>query len=100
MRPAISDHIKRLIHFSVFQISITEERVHLHGIVELGDESAGCKKVTSFLEKPKPDMTTSRNQSPCFYLLHSSSVQLVIFSFYFSVYCELDKHNLVTLGNR
>ena len=42
-----------------------EENVSKHGIIEL--DSSG--KVTSFLEKPKPTETSSRLQSPCFYIL-------------------------------
>jgi len=42
-----------------------EENVSKHGIIEL--DSTG--KVTSFLEKPKPTETSSRLQSPCFYIL-------------------------------
>ena len=42
-----------------------EENVSKHGIIEV--DSTG--KVTSFLEKPKPTETSSRLQSPCFYIL-------------------------------
>jgi len=49
-----------------------EEKVHLHGIVELGwEEKADCERVLSFLEKPNPKDTTSRNQCPCCYLISS-----------------------------
>ena len=42
-----------------------EENVFTHGIIEIDSEG----KVTSFLEKPKPTETSSRLQSPCFYIL-------------------------------
>jgi ADP-glucose pyrophosphorylase len=43
----------------------SEENVSKHGIIELDSDG----KVTSFLEKPKPTETSSRLQSPCFYIL-------------------------------
>lgn len=45
-----------------------EDRVHKHGIIET--DQAG--RVISFLEKPNPSTTTSRKQSPCFYLIHQN----------------------------
>ncbi len=49
-----------------------EDRVHLHGIVELKwDDNVQCEKVISFLEKPSPEDTPSRTQSPCCYLINS-----------------------------
>ncbi len=49
-------------------------QVSKRGILEV-EEATG--RVKSFLEKPKPEETTSRKQSPCFYLLHSDHLKLI-----------------------
>jgi len=50
-----------------------EERVSRHGIIELDHQA----RVTKFLEKPKPEETPARNQSPCFYLLSKQTLPLL-----------------------
>lgn len=50
-----------------------EERVSRHGIVELDEDG----KVVKFLEKPRPEETSARNQSPCFYLLAKKTLPLI-----------------------
>ena len=77
IKVALSLITKFSLDINFHEIIFPEDRVHLHGIVELQETGSGDKKVVSFLEKPQPSMTPSRWQSPCFYLLHSSSHQLV-----------------------
>lgn len=43
------------------------------GILEVNE--SGC--VTSFLEKPSPDSTSSRNACPCFYIFSSGSLSIM-----------------------
>ena len=51
----------------------SEEAVRKHGIVELEQNN----RVQRFLEKPDPKTTTSRFQSPCFYILSEAGQQLI-----------------------
>lgn len=50
-----------------------EDEVHKHGIIEVADEG----RVTKFLEKPQHSETTSRSQSPCFYLFDTGSLTIL-----------------------
>ena len=50
-----------------------EEDVSKHGIIEM-DENG---KVTSFLEKPEPNQTKSRSQSPCFYIFDGQCQEIL-----------------------
>jgi len=51
----------------------SEEAVKKHGIVELDMKN----KVLKFLEKPDANDTTSRFQSPCFYILSGAAQKLI-----------------------
>ena len=51
----------------------SEEAVKKHGIVELDQN----ERVLRFLEKPDPKDTTSRFQSPCFYILSEAALPLI-----------------------
>jgi len=52
-----------------------EEEMHLRGIIETAENSG---KVTRLLEKPSPEMTSSRSQCPCFYLFEKRRVLPVL----------------------
>lgn len=55
----------------VLSAPVSEENVSKHGIIEVGERN----RVTQFLEKPRPQDTTSRLQCPCVYLMASGSLQ-------------------------
>ena len=50
-----------------------EERVSKHGIIEIDKNG----RVTSFLEKPNPSETSSRLQSPCFYIFDTKCQEIL-----------------------
>lgn len=52
---------------------VPEETVHKVGIMELDEKS----RITGFVEKPRPEETTSRFACPCFYLFHAKSLPIL-----------------------
>ncbi|XP_071522464.1 glucose-1-phosphate adenylyltransferase-like isoform X1 [Panulirus ornatus] len=54
----------------ILSAPVLEENVSKHGIIEVAESG----RVTRFLEKPLPVVTSSRLQCPCFYIISSESL--------------------------
>src|SRR5205823_9032663 len=52
---------------------VNDNVVHKFGILEINEEN----QVINFLEKPSPQLTTSRTACPCFYFFHNKSLELL-----------------------
>ncbi|CAO3632194.1 unnamed protein product [Cunninghamella blakesleeana] len=52
---------------------VNDDQVHKFGIIEVDDHGI----ITSFLEKPSINDTTSRQACPCFYLFHPNAILLI-----------------------
>lgn len=59
----------------ILNYRISDEECLKSGVLETnGKDSAGFVKVTNFLEKPRPETTTSRLGSPCFYFITPDAI--------------------------
>ncbi|RUP46719.1 bifunctional protein GlmU-like protein [Jimgerdemannia flammicorona] len=54
---------------------VPDSTVHKVGVMEL--DQGKHNRVTGFVEKPRPEDTTSRSACPCFYLFHARSLPLL-----------------------